>query len=361
MASVTAFGYKYRYNVFYRTGWNVLFLQLGFTILLLILVGYALFALYEEIIVNLVGMLQEAIASGTAGSLDSATLVQNLEYTKNKNAIIAGTAILMLAAVAGYLITRLALVPARKALQSQKQFVGNIAHELRTPFSIIKTNTEVALLTNDLDTDTRETLESNVEELNRASNIINNLLSINRLVHPDKVQFTNIDLNEVIKRVVETLKKLASQKHVKVIIEEEVPAISWSNASASEQIIMNVVKNAINYTPSGGTVIISAAPDYRGKIIVKVVDTGIGIPEKDLLHIFEPFYRADAARIRDTHVGSGLGLTIVSELVKLHRGKIKIKSIVKEGTTVEITLPKRKRTRLQELEESEVSIDFSHK
>jgi signal transduction histidine kinase len=133
----------------------------------------------------------------------------------------------------------------------------------------------------------------------------------------------------------------------------------WGNVAALEQILTNVIKNAIHYTPSGGTVSISVDPDYRGNIVISVADTGMGIPEKDLMHIFEPFYRGDSSRNRESGAGSGLGLAIVSELVKLHKGRIAVESIVGKGTRVEITLPHGHTEEAKDIRGGGISIDFS--
>lgn len=336
---VTGSADRYRHDIFYRTGWNVVLLQIGFTTLLLVLVAFALSSLYEDVVLNLIRTFTEALTSKTVPVLDGAAIVENLEYTKNRNVVLAGTGVLMLASIFGYLVTRLALTPTRNALESQKQFVGNIAHELRTPLSIIKTNTEVALLNENVSKDMREMLDSNVEELNRISDIINNLLSMNRLIRPEKIAFTNIDLHSIIERVTSALDGFAKRKGIEVAIDEQGQQQVWGNASGVEQIIMNVAKNAINYTPQDGRIRIAVEPNYQGEVDITISDTGMGIPEKDLIHIFEPFYRGDSSRNRQSGAGSGLGLAIVHELVKLHKGRISIRSAVGQGTAVQITLP----------------------
>jgi signal transduction histidine kinase len=142
------------------------------------------------------------------------------------------------------------------------------------------------------------------------------------------------------------------------------------NASALEQIFTNLLKNAINYTPENkdGKVTITLESDYQGRVVAAIVDNGIGIAQKDLYRIFEPFYRADTSRTRGIGRGtSGLGLAIVNEIVRLHRGSISIKSGVGMGTTVAVTLPPAPNSALQpeqvisETNEgvNEVNVDFS--
>ncbi len=314
-------------------------LQIGFTSLLLALIFFSLSVLYDEVLTLLISSIAGAVLRENPLPLDSVGIAENLEYTKQRLEVLAATGALILAAVFGYLMTRFALTPTRNALESQKQFVGNIAHELRTPLSIIKTNTEVALFNANLDQDTKETLESNVEELDRISNIINNLLSMNRLLRPEKIAFTNVDIKAVLDRVVHNLSEFAEQKRITLTITSGTQGVVWGNTAALEQICMNVVKNALNYTPERGTVSLAYGPSSPEVIEVIVTDTGMGIDEKDLEHIFEPFYRGDYSRNRKSGGGSGLGLAIVSELVKLHKGSITISSTEGEGTAVTIALP----------------------
>jgi signal transduction histidine kinase len=277
--------------------------------------------------------------------------------------LITSLVFLGIAALFGYIISYIALKPTRDALASQKQFIGNVAHELRTPLSIIKTNIEVALLEGRLDSKLREALLGNVDELDRTSDIINNLLSLNTLLNPERVEFTNVDLGDVVDAALVKLSALAHQKNIKLFITRAEFLLVSGNSTALEQVAMNLIKNAIIYTPQGGRVDISIAPNYYGHIELRIRDTGIGISREDIFHVFEPFYRADRSRAR-AHGGSGLGLTIVSELVKLHRGKITIQSTEKQGTTVVVSLPVGKvpgsNTNGSNKENEGIAIDFSH-
>lgn len=361
--SATGFAYKYRKDVFYRTGWNVLLLQVGFALVLLAITLISINALYDEVVDGLVISIVNAISSGANPEVAGFSISNSLEYERQKSMLFSATGILVAAAVFSWLITRIALTPTRNALETQKQFVGNIAHELRTPLSIIKTNTEVTLFDDTLDRGLRETLESNVEELDRISDIINNLLSMNALLRPEKIEFTNIDPSATVTRVVTVLEGLSSHKSIRVDTSISTTRAIWGNAAALEQILTNVVRNALNYTPQGGKVSVSVEAGTGSRVDIRVEDTGMGIEEKDLERIFEPFFRGDASRNRKSGGGSGLGLAIVSELVKLHKGSIRIRSAPGAGTTVVISLPggkERDGRRTSKAEErNETRIDFS--
>jgi len=250
--------------------------------------------------------------------------------------------ILLVIVASTALLARMLLRPVRDTLHYQKLFISNVAHELRTPLSTIKTSTEVALLDDKLPKSLQRIHLDVVQELNRISEIINNLLSLNTLTRPERIEFKNVDLGDLIDTTVRHLAPLARERDIEVVIKKDNYRIVWGNAVALEQVMTNLVKNAISYTPKGinGVVSISICPDYKGSVVFSVVDTGIGISQEDLFHIFEPFYRADTSRVRNiSKTGSGLGLTIVNEIVRVHHGKINIQSAPRKGTTVSVSLP----------------------
>lgn len=260
-----------------------------------------------------------------------------------------------------YVIARITLSPVRNALESQKQFIGNVAHELRTPLSTIKTNTEVALFDTGMKEDLKNMLMGNVEELDRISDIINNLLTVSALVRPERVKFENVDLGGIVDAVVKKLNKLSERKLLEITTRMSDWRIVWGNASALEQIVNNILKNAIAFTPKNGRIGITVEPTGPAMIELTIQDSGLGIARGDLFHIFAPFFRADRSRNR-AHGGSGLGLAIVSELVKLHVGKITVRSAEGRGTTVTVLLPAgmEDHSGTRDTGADEIAIDYSH-
>lgn len=253
---------------------------------------------------------------------------------------VAGIAFLLVCAalVFGYLVARLALTPARNALETQKRFIGNVAHELRTPLSVIKTNLEVQLLVSTLPKEIRAMYRENLLELDRISEIIDNLLTLNTLIAPGQMPFRIVDVERATLDMAKKLKPLVQDKPVRVRVDAPRERHAWGNPAAIEQIMMNLLKNALVHTREG-TVEVSMQADGAHWLAVQVSDTGSGIHQEDLPHIFEPFYRGNRARTRQAGSSGGLGLTIVNELVKLHRGHIEVHSVPRRGTKVTVTLP----------------------
>src|ERR1700722_13053888 len=179
--SVTGLLNKYRFDPFFHTETNIILLQIAFALILLGVVGTSFSLLYRDISQAIVDGIRQGIATQNSSAMGPAIVAQ-IEHIREENlativAIIIGTTV-----VFGYVIARVTLAPARNALAAQKQFIGNIAHELRTPLAVIKTNTEVALLENNMNAEMKGMLQSNIGELDRISEIINNLLSLSVLV-----------------------------------------------------------------------------------------------------------------------------------------------------------------------------------
>ena len=327
---------KYWYDIFFRTEFNIIALQIIFAVIIGITVTISFDYLYKDILQTLLQSIVQSVQ--THHTVTSQSIFDSIQVVKSNNFFSFFTITLFVTLLFSYIIAKITLTPTRNALKSQKRFIGDIAHELRTPLSIIKTNTEVALLDDTIDPQTKSIFTSNIEELDRMSEIINNLLSLSNLTKLENMEFKHVDIGHIIDSSVKKLSELAGSKNILVTVRKTPPSGVWGNTTALEQITTNLLKNAINYTADGGQVTVQIQPDYRGSIILSVADNGIGIPSKDLSHIFEPFYRSENSRNRKSG-GSGLGLTIVHELIKLHGGSIDVNSRIHKGTTVVVTLP----------------------
>jgi len=224
---------------------------------------------------------------------------------------------------------------------ARNEFVSNASHELKTPLSAIKVLAE-SLLNMDVNDPAiyKEFLSDINFEIDRLNAIITDLLVLVQMDKEGAVSQFNKEqtsLNELAKRTVKGLQLLAEQKKISLELyaEEEVTVIG--DKLKLQQVISNIIDNAIKYTPDGGRVTVEVynTPEHA---VVKVSDTGIGIPQKDINRIFDRFYRVDKARSRATG-GTGLGLSIANKIVMLHHGFIRVVSEENKGSTFYIELP----------------------
>jgi len=358
---------KYRFNLFYKTATHVVGLQIVLALISIVVFVWGVQYAQDRTIGTISEQIQQARAVGATTT--PSNLPESIDAVKDQAFTYAFIGLIFLNILFGVLIARFALWPTRNSLQFQKKFIGNIAHEIRTPLAIIKTNTEVALFDPVLPASVKETFTDTIVELDRISETINNLLSFDTLTRPRKMPFGPIDIGDIAEETIRRHQALADSRSISLVLDIGLTRFVHGNATALEQVLTNLVKNAVNYTPKnqdGSVAIIVAAADGN-KVSVTVRDTGIGIDQKDLFHIFEPFYRGDTSRARGIGTGtSGLGLAIVNEIVRLHKGAISIRSIPGEGTSIRVVLPgvtdKNLPTPLDTSEKrsaNEVSLDFS--
>jgi signal transduction histidine kinase len=251
-----------------------------------------------------------------------------------KYILLIDTFFLFFATIISYFLSQITLRPIEKALDLQKQFSANASHELRTPLAIVKTDFEVALRNNRLNiNDYQAIIKSNLEEIDRMSNIVQNILKLSRNDHENKNTFHSIfKLDQLILRIAKKMNILAKNKKIDLKIQQLDQVFFTGNTFDFEDILINLLQNAINYTKPGGIIEIQLAKKIN-IIELSISDTGIGINSKDLPHILERFYKVDQARVQTAN-GAGIGLSLVSELVKKYSGKISITSELKKGTKI---------------------------
>lgn len=226
--------------------------------------------------------------------------------------------------------------------RSRREFVANASHELRTPLTTIRMVIE-ALESDDSVTasETNRSFLSMAEtESTRMEMLIKNLLTLSQL-DSQTMQFhaRPFNITESVEYIAGTLAVNASAKgHTLVFEGTHAPLTVRGDKIRIEQIIINIVSNAIKYTPDGGDICLRLA-DCGNTVEIAVSDNGVGIPEEDIPHLFERFYRVEKARSSDKG-GTGLGLAIAREFAEAHGGTISVKSRVSEGTTFTVTLPK---------------------
>jgi two-component system phosphate regulon sensor histidine kinase PhoR len=223
--------------------------------------------------------------------------------------------------------------------RTRQEFVANVSHELRTPLSLIKGFVETLLegAKNDPEKCTRylQTVEKHTDRL---TFLIEDLLTISRLESGQLVMNLHpVELRDQTQRVLEDLRSRAADKNV--TLENTVPAGLTARADAErlQQVLTNLVENAIKYGRNGGHVLVGSQATSSGRVELWVQDDGPGIPEAARARVFERFYRVDRARARETG-GTGLGLAIVKHIVQAHGGEVWLKSELGQGTAFHFTL-----------------------
>ncbi len=221
----------------------------------------------------------------------------------------------------------------------RKDFVANVSHELRTPISSIKGYAETLLDGKVDDKDTvKEFLGIIYQDSNRLANLIDDLLDLSRIESGKmKMEFELLEILPIVKSCINILGKAAKDKSLsmKLDIPADLPKVPGDHKRLL-QVFLNLLDNAIKYTPEGGSITISASGKEK-MVQVDISDTGIGIPEKDLPRIFERFYRVDKARSRELG-GTGLGLSIVKHIVQAHNGQVWVQSTLGHGSTFSFTI-----------------------
>jgi heavy metal sensor kinase len=218
-----------------------------------------------------------------------------------------------------------------------KEISDNIAHDLRSPITRIRGTAEVTLTTGKALNDYENMAASTIEECDRLLDMINTMLMISKTESGvDKLSLEEIDLAALVREACELFKPTAEDKGVSLSSDISKPIHFMGDIQMIQRMISNLLDNAIKYTPSGGLVIASMNENDT-HVVVSVKDTGCGISSNDLPRIFERFYRCDQSRSQS---GIGLGLSLARAIARAHGGDITADSLLNQGSTFTITLPK---------------------
>ncbi|EEO9081326.1 cell wall metabolism sensor histidine kinase WalK [Listeria monocytogenes] len=225
----------------------------------------------------------------------------------------------------------------------RSEFVTNVSHELKTPVTALKGFAETLLDGAMYDEVLlKKFLTIIKEESDRLHRLIMDILALSRIEqNPVAENVELVDVDEVIEQSARTIFEMATEKNIRVTIPEKTSAsvMIETDRDKLQQIIINLLSNAINYTPVDGKVEVKLI-EQEAEVIIEVTDNGIGIPAKDIDRVFERFYRVDKARSRHSG-GTGLGLSIVKHLVENCGGRIEVESQEEVGSTFRVTLPKK--------------------
>jgi heavy metal sensor kinase len=224
------------------------------------------------------------------------------------------------------------------ALHGSKQFVADASHELRTPLTVMRGELENLVQEGQLPHDTREALGSVLEEVARLSGIVEGLFALSRLdAGETRAPPQRVDLGELAATTAGQMSLLAEDKEVRIACHADPGVAVEGDPARLKQVIVNLLDNAIKYTPRGGRVSLRVARE-AGSALLEVSDDGIGIPAEALAHVFKRFYRVDGSRSRDQG-GAGLGLSIVESICTAHGAQVEVSSAPGKGSTFRVRAP----------------------
>ena len=246
--------------------------------------------------------------------------------------------IVVIVGAGGLLYARSTLRPIRESVAAQKRFVADASHDLRTPLAIMKAEFEVAMRRPDLAEGARLVLVSGLEEVDRMSGMVEDLLTLSRIdAHQERLAREPLDLTALAHQTVDELGALAATSGVLLSADAIGGAAAAGDEGHVRRALRNVVRNAIEHSPSGASVEVAVRSTAGGAEVV-VVDHGEGMPPEMVAHVFDRFYRGDPARAREGG-GTGLGLAIAHWALRAMGGDLTVASEVGSGTRVTLTLP----------------------
>ncbi len=223
----------------------------------------------------------------------------------------------------------------------RKDFVANVSHELKTPLTSINGFVETLIMNENIDIDKRNRFLAIIKkESDRLKRLIEDILLLSSIENKNNLVTENILLYDVFKEVYEMINYIAKEKDIIISYNfEDEKIVVEAYGDYLKQMFLNLIDNAVKYTPAGGEVIINQYTKYD-EIFIEVIDNGIGIPKEDIDKIFQRFYRVDKARSRSVG-GTGLGLAITKHIVNSLKGRICVESEFKKGSKFIVALPKK--------------------
>lgn len=243
---------------------------------------------------------------------------------------------LVVGALISYVLARRTLQPIEHAMAAQSQFVSDASHELRTPLTALQATNEVALRKKSLSLgDAKTLIAANVDEAVKLRNLTNALLSLVKEEH-QPARYEAVHLSEVVGDAIQSIVPIAQEKNIQV--DDQVPNLSVvTDRHALAQVLKIFVENAIKYSPDNARVTVTAKAT-GDDVALHVTDTGPGIAEKDLPHIFQRFYRTDASRSTQHVEGYGLGLAIAKTICDRQKWDIRVASQLGHGSTFSVVM-----------------------
>jgi two-component system, OmpR family, sensor histidine kinase CiaH len=259
---------------------------------------------------------------------------QQIDDSNNRlqtNLVYFNLLILILSSFASYFFARWTLRPLEEAIEEQNRFTADASHELKTPLAAMRSEIEVTLRDKKFNiSGAKKLLGSNLEEIEKLETLSGALLKLAKLDETQKLDFSTLNLDELVTAAYEKVESLAAKKNIEISA-KLVKAKILGDKSALTELFVILFDNAIKYSPNGSKIKAKLSSDGKHSE-VSIRDHGVGIKSSDLLHIFDRFYRADQSRNKGKADGYGLGLSIAKRIVDLHSGKISASSTPGKGS-----------------------------
>lgn len=266
---------------------------------------------------------------------------ERVEHARNNllvQFVILNVSIAVCGGIGSYFFARRSLKPIEEAHEAQSRFTADASHELRTPIAAMRIENEIALSDPSLSVaDAREQLASTIEELDKLTALTENMLKMARL-ESEALERAPENLKTIIDSAVEKVTPLASQKMQSFTVTKVPNKRVLVHSDSITDALVVLLDNAVKYSPKNAQIKLVTELEAK-KAIIKVIDEGDGIPEEDLPHIFERFYRADNSRTKNGQKGFGLGLSIAQNIIEANAGTLTAENTAKKGACFTIQLP----------------------
>jgi two-component system sensor histidine kinase CiaH len=288
------------------------------------------------------GALRQNLYFTRPGDLEGARSVQLDKFRSSLlwRLVAINAGMLVVGAAFSSWLAKRNLTPLEDAMQAQTRFTSDAAHELRTPLTAMKTEIEVALRSGKLSSaDAKELLSSNLEEIGKLETLTSALLRLARANGTNGDAYKAVPLRKAVDVAAERFDAVAKNHSMKIDTSKVGSEVALGDQDQLVELVAILLDNAIKYGKPKMTINLttSTEPDH---VELRVEDHGIGIKASDMPHIFERFYRADLSRTKNQTTGYGLGLSLAEQIVRQHKGSIRVKSELGSGTTFIIALPK---------------------
>lgn len=270
-------------------------------------------------------------------SVDDTELVDYIKHRIIITLMFVNSSIFILAGLLGYMLAGRTLKPIAEMVDEQNRFISDASHELRTPLTALKSTLEVNLRDKNLTLNTAKTiLKESIDDVNTLQSLSDSLLTLAQYQRQNgHTKFESVDVTNLLSDAIKQVTPLAKLKHISIHLQANKAKIRGVRYSLLDLFVI-LLDNAVKYTKHNGEIRICVA--YKNnRTIISVQDTGIGIAPNDIPHIFDRFYRADAARTKKSKDGYGLGLSIAKKIVETHHGDIDVVSTRGAGSTFTVT------------------------